>query len=141
MLTDIPKEFRKYSKHCNSLKHIIQDTQHSLDEIKSSLDVVSEYIANKLYIRFYISSFLYFAEDIKQEILHGVIDVIKPKLNRTPTIIVFGQTCHVKASFINQLFGQNILPMYSSRWRFVSTNVSEPLFIFYLNNAYLRISN
>lgn len=38
-MIDIPKEFKKYSKHCKSLKRIIQDTQNYFEEIHNSLQV------------------------------------------------------------------------------------------------------
>lgn len=40
MLNEVHREFKRYSKHCRSLKHIIDDTQSSLEEIHSSLQTV-----------------------------------------------------------------------------------------------------
>ncbi|VEN57692.1 unnamed protein product [Callosobruchus maculatus] len=100
MLTEVPKLFRKYSKHCKSLQRIIEDTQSSLEDINNSLYSVS---------------------DIKEDILNQLgIETLKPNLDKTPTFLVFGQTCHAKASFVNLLLGQNILPFFSSKWRYVT---------------------
>lgn len=43
MLTELPKEFRKYSKHCRSLQRIIQDTQNSFEEIHNYLQSIRKY--------------------------------------------------------------------------------------------------
>lgn len=40
MLSEVHKEFRRYFKHCRSLKRIIEDTQNSFEEIHSSLETV-----------------------------------------------------------------------------------------------------
>lgn len=98
-MIDIPKEFKKYSKHCKSLKRIIQDTQNYFEEIHNSLQVHDE---------------------VKEELLRIDIERIKPKLECTPTLFVFGQNCHSKALFANVLLGQAILPLFSSKWRCVT---------------------
>ncbi|KAJ8942468.1 hypothetical protein NQ318_017761 [Aromia moschata] len=100
MLSDIPREFKKYSKHCQSLGRILQDTRVSLEDINNVLQLV---------------------RDIKDDLLNlDTIESLKSKLDRTPTILVFGQNCHAKALFVNYLLGQAILPQFSSRWRYVT---------------------
>ncbi|CAH1153536.1 unnamed protein product [Phaedon cochleariae] len=99
MLIDITKEFRKYSKHCHSLKRIIQETESSFEEINNSIQLVDE---------------------IKEDLLKTGINQLRPKLEQSPTILVFGQNCRAKASFVNTFLGQNILPSFSSKWRCVT---------------------
>ncbi|KAJ8986249.1 hypothetical protein NQ317_009955 [Molorchus minor] len=100
MLSDIPKEFKKYSKHCQSLRKILQDTRTSLEDVNNVLQLT---------------------RDIKDDLLSiDTIQNIKNKLDRVPTILVFGQNCHSKALFVNILLGQTILPLYSQRWRYVT---------------------
>ncbi|KAJ8926827.1 hypothetical protein NQ314_020677 [Rhamnusium bicolor] len=107
MLTDIPKEFKKYLKHCQSLRRILQDTRNSLEDINNVLQLV---------------------RDIKEELLNlDIIESFKTKLDRTPTLLVFGQNCHAKALFVNILLGQMILPQMSTRWRYVSKFVDGRL--------------
>lgn len=48
------------------------------------------------------------------------LERLKLKLERAPTFLIFGQNCHVKALIVNTLLGQNILPLNSSNWRYVS---------------------
>uniref|UniRef100_A0A6P7GML4 Dual serine/threonine and tyrosine protein kinase-like n=1 Tax=Diabrotica virgifera virgifera TaxID=50390 RepID=A0A6P7GML4_DIAVI len=98
-MVDIPKEFKRYAKHCNSLKHIIQDTQDSFQEIYASLHI---------------------HEKDEWKLDQTDIEMIRPKLDRVPTLFIFGQNCHSKALFVNALLGQAILPLFSSQWRWVS---------------------
>ncbi|CAH1979314.1 unnamed protein product [Acanthoscelides obtectus] len=99
MLTEIPKLFKIYSKHCTNLQRIIQDTQNKIDDISNTL---------------------YSVCDIKDDILQSGIDTLYPNLDKIPTFLVFGQTCHAKASFVNLLLGQHLLPCFSSNWRYVT---------------------
>ncbi|XP_018566514.1 dual serine/threonine and tyrosine protein kinase-like isoform X2 [Anoplophora glabripennis] len=100
MLTDIPKEFRKYSKHCQSLRRILQDTRSSLEDINNVLQLV---------------------RDIKEDLLNiDIIENLNAKLDRIPTLLIFGQNCHAKALFVNTLLGQTILPQFSTRWRYIT---------------------
>ncbi|XP_056645894.1 dual serine/threonine and tyrosine protein kinase-like isoform X1 [Diorhabda sublineata] len=99
MMIDIPKEFKKYSKHCNSLKRIIQDTRNSFEKINPSLQIHNE---------------------VQEELLRIDIDRLNPKLERVPTLFVFGQNCHSKALFVNALLGQYLLPLFSSHWRWIT---------------------
>lgn len=60
-----------------------------------------------------------FLGDLK-EIFQVNTDRLKLKLDRALTFFIFGQNCHVKALFVNNILGQNILPLNSSNWRYVS---------------------
>lgn len=37
-----------------------------------------------------------------------------------PVVLVHGQSCHAKALLINSILNQTILPLFSSKWRWVS---------------------
>lgn len=71
-------------------------------------------------IPIFLSSTYLFSDEVKEELLRIDIERIKPKLECTPTLFVFGQNCHSKALFANVLLGQAILPLFSSKWRCVS---------------------
>lgn len=66
--------------------------------------------------------FIFLIGDIKGDLLNlDIIESLNIKLNRTPTLLIFGQNCHAQALFVNILLGQTILPQFSTRWRYVST--------------------
>lgn len=44
MFSEVHTEFRRYNKHCYSLKRIIEDTHNSLQEIHTSLETVCKLI-------------------------------------------------------------------------------------------------
>lgn len=63
--------------------------------------------------------------DIKEDLLNlDIIENLNAKIDRTPTLLIFGQNCHAKALFVNTLLGQTILPQFSTRWRYVSIQVN-----------------
>ncbi|XP_064215585.1 dual serine/threonine and tyrosine protein kinase isoform X1 [Tribolium castaneum] len=100
MLIAIPKEFRKYSKNCQSLRRILRDTCCALDDISSNLQL---------------------GKEIKEDLLNqDVIDKLHNKLDTVPTLMVFGQNCHAKALFVNNLLDQIILPLFSNQWRYIT---------------------
>ncbi|RZB40626.1 dual serine/threonine and tyrosine protein kinase-like [Asbolus verrucosus] len=100
MLIAIPKEFRRYSKNCQSLKRILRDTCCALDDISNHLQL---------------------GREIKEDLLNqDVIDKIQSKLDTTPTLLVFGQNCHAKALFVNNLLDQIVLPLFSTQWRYIT---------------------
>lgn len=43
MLADIPKEFRKYARNCQSLKFILKDTRTALADIGNNIQLGSKY--------------------------------------------------------------------------------------------------
>lgn len=62
-----------------------------------------------------------FLGEIKEDLLNqDVIDKLHSKLDTVPTLMVFGQNCHAKALFVNNLLDQVVLPLFSSQWRHVS---------------------
>ncbi|KAJ3639900.1 hypothetical protein Zmor_003270 [Zophobas morio] len=100
MLNAVPKEFRNYSKNCQSLGRILRDTRCALDDISSNLQL---------------------GREIKEDLLNqDVIDKFKNKLDTTPTLMVFGQNCHAKALFVNSLLNEIILPLFSTQWRYIT---------------------
>lgn len=46
MLTEIPREFTKYSKNCNSLKRILRDTKSALEDI-NTLHIGRKFFINR----------------------------------------------------------------------------------------------
>ncbi|XP_019866384.1 dual serine/threonine and tyrosine protein kinase-like isoform X2 [Aethina tumida] len=100
MLSEVPREFRRHAKHCNSLSRILRDTNCAL-----------EYIVNTLQL----------GRDLSEDIVNqDIIDKLRAKLTRSPTLLIFGQDCHAKALFVNKLLGQPILPLHSKRWRYIT---------------------
>ncbi|XP_030756572.1 dual serine/threonine and tyrosine protein kinase-like isoform X2 [Sitophilus oryzae] len=99
MLSEIPKEFKWYLKHCQSLRRIIQETQSSLNDINHVLQI---------------------GRDICEQTFTDALEQLAVKIEREPLLLIFGQSCHAKALFVNILLGQNILPTASSQWRHVT---------------------
>ncbi|KAL3289629.1 hypothetical protein HHI36_023039 [Cryptolaemus montrouzieri] len=100
MLTDIPREFRKYSRNCLSLRRILRETRNALEDISCNLQLGNELNSDIL--------------------IQDILDKIDRKLEKRPTMLIFGQNCHAKALFVNSIFEQTILPLYGRRWRYVS---------------------
>ncbi|XP_031335377.1 dual serine/threonine and tyrosine protein kinase-like isoform X2 [Photinus pyralis] len=100
MLTSVSQEFRKFSRHCYTLRMILKDTSRSLEDIQCNLSLGEE-----------------FRENFRKE---NVIGRLQHMLEEClPAVLVFGQSCHVKATFINYMLDQTILPLNSSGWRWV----------------------
>ncbi|KAF2887681.1 hypothetical protein ILUMI_18492 [Ignelater luminosus] len=100
MLTSVPQEFRKFARHCYTLRIILKDTQRSLDDIRSNL-VLGADLKEKL---------------LNQEIIGTLQHVLD---DCYPAFLIFGQHCHAKALFINYILDQTILPLHSCNWRWV----------------------
>lgn len=60
-----------------------------------------------------------FAEDIREEFCDSDAERLHREVQSSPIVLVYGQSCHAKALFVNNLLGQQILPLYSSKWRWV----------------------
>ncbi|KAF5274541.1 hypothetical protein FQA39_LY07153 [Lamprigera yunnana] len=99
MLTSVSQEFRKFSRHCYTLRMILKDTSRSLEDIQSNLAM---------------------GEELKEKLKKIVIGSLERTLGDCyPGVLVFGQSCHAKAKFINVILEQSILPLHSSNWRWV----------------------
>ncbi|KAL1493339.1 hypothetical protein ABEB36_011413 [Hypothenemus hampei] len=100
MLSELQKEFKHYNKRCQNLQRILKDTHTSLNDINNLLQVGWEF---------------------KRELsMYDALESLRQKVDRIPHLIIFGQTCHAKALFINLLLQQNILPYNSSQWRHIT---------------------
>ncbi|XP_066248438.1 dual serine/threonine and tyrosine protein kinase-like isoform X1 [Euwallacea similis] len=94
---EVPKELRRNLKYCQSLQRIIKDTHRSLNDINTLLQL---------------------GREVRQEIsVYDDLDFLFHKADRTPNILVFGQSCHAKALLINLMLQENVLPYFSCQWR------------------------
>lgn len=119
MLSEVPREFRRHAKHCNSLSRILRDTNCALEYIVNTLQLGRKFAV--LIMCFCIIYLVTFTGDLSEDIVNqDIIDKLRAKLTRSPTLLIFGQDCHAKALFVNKLLGQPILPLHSKRWRYVS---------------------
>lgn len=100
MLADIPKEFRNYQKNCISLQRILRSTRCAIEDNNLNPQLGAE---------------------LNSDILNDeVLRKLELKLQRIPTLLVFGQNCHSKALFVNNILEQPILPENSNNWRHIS---------------------
>lgn len=60
-----------------------------------------------------------FSGEIKGEFFDADIENLQNAVESSPVILVYGQSCHAKAVFLNALLSEPILPLYSSKWRWV----------------------
>lgn len=74
-----------------------------------------------------------FSGEIKDEFFDPDIENLKNAVNSCPVVLIYGQSCHAKAVFLNALLGQPVLPLYSSRWRWVCIKTFLFFFLFALN--------
>lgn len=100
MLTDIPKEFRQYARNCQSLRRLLKETRNALEDIGNNIQPGNELKRDSSNLE--------------------MLAKIERKLEKKPTLLVFGQNCTAKAIFVNSIFEQPLLPLYGKRWRFVS---------------------
>ncbi|KAK4871516.1 hypothetical protein RN001_015640 [Aquatica leii] len=99
MLTSVPQEFRKFSSHCYTLRMILKDTSRSLEDIQANLSL---------------------GEELKEKLSSNVIGTLNHMLDDCyPGVLVFGQSCHAKAAFINYILEQSVLPLHSNNWRWI----------------------
>ncbi|CAG9759907.1 unnamed protein product [Ceutorhynchus assimilis] len=97
MLSEVPKELKRFLRHCQSLRRILKDTNASLNDINNLLQL---------------------GRDIKKDLsIFEPLETLSNKVERIPNLLIFGQSCHAKALFINLLLQQKILPCSSSQWR------------------------
>ncbi|XP_060515912.1 dual serine/threonine and tyrosine protein kinase-like isoform X4 [Cylas formicarius] len=97
MQWEVPQECKRYLKHCRSLKKILDDTTSALNEINSTLQL---------------------GRDIPEALFNSeAIDRLLHYIERIPTLLIYGQSCHAKALFVNLLLQQSILPLFCSQWR------------------------
>ncbi|XP_020286800.1 dual serine/threonine and tyrosine protein kinase-like isoform X2 [Pseudomyrmex gracilis] len=100
MVSNLPQEFRRYQRNRNQLRHILEETQRTLEVIK-------------------LENF-FPGEDIIQELLPPLtLDKVTNILNNSPAIIVFGQDNKAKATLVNNLLSADILPLSNDSWRWV----------------------
>ncbi|KAF5277559.1 hypothetical protein FQR65_LT15961 [Abscondita terminalis] len=99
MLTSVPQEFRKFSSHCYTLRMILKDTSRSLEDIQANIVL---------------------GDELKEKLKGNVIGTLNHMLDDCyPGVLVFGQSCHAKAAFINYILEQSILPLHSNNWRWI----------------------
>ncbi|XP_022255837.1 dual serine/threonine and tyrosine protein kinase-like [Limulus polyphemus] len=92
MAANLPHEFNKFNKHCKYLKYLLKETRKSLEEIEKT-----GYFDNNQLLRVKLST------DDEEFVW---------KITEQPLgVVILGQNCWAKASVVNELFGQPLLPM------------------------------
>ncbi|KAG5319651.1 DUSTY kinase, partial [Pseudoatta argentina] len=100
MVSNLPQEFKRYQRNRNQLRHILEETQRTLEVIK-------------------LENF-FPGENIIEELLPSLtLDRVTHILNNSPAIIIFGQDNKAKASLVNNLLSADILPLSNDSWRWI----------------------
>ncbi|XP_013778874.2 dual serine/threonine and tyrosine protein kinase-like, partial [Limulus polyphemus] len=110
MARKLATEFSKFNNICKHLKQLFKETKQSLREIEDS-----GYFDNSQLFNVKIPN-------VDEDFIQNII-------NQPLGIIILGQNCWAKASVVNELFGQPLLPTFSPghdnedecySWRMVS---------------------
>ncbi|KZC07132.1 Dual serine/threonine and tyrosine protein kinase [Dufourea novaeangliae] len=100
MVSKLPQEFRRYHRNRNQLQHILDETQRALELIN---------IEN-----------IFPGENIIEELLPPLtLDRITHILSNSPAIVIFGQDSKAKATLVNSLLSNDILPVSDGLWRWI----------------------
>ncbi|XP_011693637.1 PREDICTED: dual serine/threonine and tyrosine protein kinase-like isoform X1 [Wasmannia auropunctata] len=100
MVSNLPQEFKRYQRNRNQLRHILEETQRTLEVIK-------------------LENF-FPGENIIEELLPPLtLDRVTHILDNSPAIVIFGQDNKAKASLVNNLLSIDILPLSNNSWRWV----------------------
>ncbi|KYN16436.1 Dual serine/threonine and tyrosine protein kinase [Trachymyrmex cornetzi] len=100
MVSNLPQEFKRYQRNRNQLRHILEETQRTLEVIK-------------------LENF-FPGESIIEELLPPLtLDRVTHILDNSPAIVIFGQDNIAKASLVNNLLSADILPLSNDSWRWV----------------------
>ncbi|XP_011348062.1 dual serine/threonine and tyrosine protein kinase isoform X2 [Ooceraea biroi] len=100
MVSKLPHEFRKYQRNRTQLRHILEETQRTLEVIN-------------------LENF-FPGENIIEELLPPLtLGKVTHILDKSPAIVVFGQDNKAKASLVNNLLSADILPLSNDSWRWV----------------------
>ncbi|XP_076240379.1 receptor interacting protein kinase 5 isoform X2 [Calliopsis andreniformis] len=106
MVSKLPQEFRRYQRNRNQLKHIFEETQHALEGIN-------------------IENF-FPGENVVEEFLPPLtLDRITHILENSPAIVIFGQDNKAKASLVNNLISNDILPICNGLWRWIKLTYGQ----------------
>ncbi|XP_039310782.1 dual serine/threonine and tyrosine protein kinase isoform X2 [Solenopsis invicta] len=100
MVSNLPQEFKRYQRNRNQLRHILDETQRTLEVIKLENFFPGENIFEKL-------------------LPPLTLDRITHILDNFPAIVIFGQDNKAKASLVNNLLSVDILPLSNDSWRWV----------------------
>nr|CAD7414084.1 unnamed protein product [Timema poppensis] len=93
MVSELPHEFRKYSRNCSHLRRILKETNRCLDEITSG--------------------------EREHALTITALEKIAGILECHPALVVLGQSCNAKACLVNALLGEALLPLGGSLWRWI----------------------
>ncbi|XP_066582790.1 dual serine/threonine and tyrosine protein kinase-like isoform X2 [Prorops nasuta] len=106
MGSTLPQQFRKYNRNRSQLRHILDETQRVLEVIS-------------------LENF-FPGENILDELLPPLTyDRITHILGNTPAIIIFGQDNIAKATLVNNLLSENILPVCNGSWRWIKLSYGQ----------------
>nr|CAD7462757.1 unnamed protein product [Timema tahoe] len=93
MVSELPHEFRKFSRNCSHLRRILKETNRCLDEITSG--------------------------EREHALTIAALEKIAGILECHPALVVLGQSCNAKACLVNALLGEALLPLGGSLWRWI----------------------
>ena len=100
MISKLPQEFRRYHRNRNQLRHIFEETQRALEAINNEN--------------------FFSGENIVDEFLPPLtLDRITHILSNSPAIIILGQDSKAKATLVNSLISNDILPVCNGLWRWI----------------------
>ncbi|XP_078677977.1 dual serine/threonine and tyrosine protein kinase-like [Branchiostoma floridae x Branchiostoma belcheri] len=86
-------ELTKFCKYSRQLRHTLKDTKSAFDDVEKCGG---------------------FWDGDLQHSWHEEEDFIQSVINRPPCLIILGQSCYAKASVVNELFGEAVLPTMQS---------------------------
>ncbi|XP_043258729.1 dual serine/threonine and tyrosine protein kinase-like [Colletes gigas] len=100
MVSKLPQEFRRYQRNRNNLRLILDETRRALGVINTEN--------------------IFPGEDIVEELLPPLtLDRITNILSNSPAIVIFGQDSKSKATLVNSLISNDVLPVSNGLWRWI----------------------
>ena len=106
MISKLPQEFRRYQRNRNQLQHIFEETQRALEAINNEN--------------------FFPGENIVDEFLPPLtLDRITHILSNSPAIIILGQDSKAKATLVNSLISNDILPVCNGLWRWIKLTYGQ----------------
>ncbi|XP_054009693.1 dual serine/threonine and tyrosine protein kinase-like isoform X1 [Hylaeus anthracinus] len=106
MASKLPQEFRRYHRNRNQLQHILDETQRALQAIN---------VEN-----------IFPGENVVEQLLPPLtLDRITHILANSPAIVIFGQDSKSKATLVNSLISNDVLPVSNGPWRWIKLTYGQ----------------
>lgn len=106
MVSKLPQEFRRYQHNRNQLQHILDETQRTLGVIS-------------------VENFFPGKNIIEQLLPPLTLDRITNILANSPAIVIFGQDSRSKATLVNSLISNEVLPVSNGFWRWIKLTYGQ----------------